>query len=104
MSGNNRNARILRTIKLPAVRSPSLLPHERLAPGVILGWTAPLLLVIVGGAVGRIGLRRSATRAPAGPMASEQPMHLRPRHGPPVIQPTLLTPITVTSYSRANSV
>lgn len=31
-------------------------------------------------------------------------MHFLPLHGPPVIQPTLLTPMTVASYSRVSSV
>lgn len=35
--------------------------------------------------------------SPPGPMVSEQPMHFLPFQGPSVIQPTLLTPITVTS-------
>jgi hypothetical protein len=42
--------------------------------------------------------------APPGPSVSEQPMHIRARQNPPVIQPALLTPITVRSYSRASSV
>jgi hypothetical protein len=29
-------------------------------------------------------------------------MHFLPFHGPPVIRPTLLTPMTVRSYSRAS--
>ena len=35
--------------------------------------------------------------SPPGPIASEQPMTLRPSQGPAVSRPTLLTPITVTS-------
>ena len=39
--------------------------------------------------------------SPHGPTASEQPMHFRPAQGPPVIQPTLLTPTTGISYRLA---
>src|SRR5215472_2254343 len=44
----------------------SLVPLEPLAPRMILAWTVRLLLGIVCRAGGRIGLRRSATRAPTG--------------------------------------
>src|SRR5215213_3694192 len=66
LSWNNRNVRILRTIKMSAVTGLSLLLLEGLAPGMIFGWTFAGLAVILRRAVGRIGLRRSATRAPAG--------------------------------------
>src|SRR5690242_20841782 len=51
---------------MSAVRGLSLPPLVPPPPGMILRWTVPLLLGIVAPAVGRIGLRRSATRAPAG--------------------------------------
>ena len=44
-----------------------------------------------------------ARTSPPGPIASEQPMTLRPFHGPPVTQPTLLTPTTGRSYRRPSS-
>src|SRR6266481_223390 len=66
MSHHNRNVRILPTIEMSGVMILSLLPLERLAPRMILRWTACLLVAILRPAVGRIGLRRSATRAPAG--------------------------------------
>src|SRR5581483_2364488 len=53
-------------LRMSAVMGMSLGPLERLAPGMIFAWTFLWLLGIVGAAVGRIGLRRSATRAPGG--------------------------------------
>src|SRR5215218_9220590 len=58
---------------MSAVRGVSLLRLEGLAPGVILGWTARLLLGIFGLAGGRIGLRRSATRASVGRLYASGP-------------------------------
>src|SRR5690349_17824062 len=66
VSGNNRNVRILVTVEMSGVRGVSLLPLERPSPGVILGWTPLPLRGTLRLAGGRIGLRRSATRAPAG--------------------------------------
>src|SRR5207237_10911833 len=66
LSGNNRNVRILATVEMSGVGTLSLLALERLPPGVVLGWTPRLRIAILGRAVGRIGLRRSATRAPGG--------------------------------------
>src|SRR5262245_41441935 len=66
LSGNNRNVRILATVEMSGVETLSLGALERLPPGVVRGWTPRLLAAILGRAVGRIGLRRSATRAPAG--------------------------------------
>jgi hypothetical protein len=51
---------------MSADRDVSLPPLVRLPPGVVLRWTVRPLLGIVRPAGGRIGLRRSATRAPAG--------------------------------------
>src|SRR5262249_13225297 len=59
LSGNNRNVRILGTVEMSAGQPLSLLPLERLAPGMFLGWTVPPRAAILAGAVGRIGLRRS---------------------------------------------
>src|SRR5262245_9926413 len=66
VSGNNRNVRHFMTVEMSADKAMSLRTVERLAPGVILGWTAARLGARLGGAVGRIGLCRSATRAPVG--------------------------------------
>src|SRR5947209_5326076 len=73
LSGNNRNVRILGTVETSAVRTLSLRPLERLPPRVILGWTALALAAILAGAVGRIGLRSRATRAPAGRLYASGP-------------------------------
>src|SRR5947199_7138023 len=73
MSGNNRNVRILGTVETSAVRTLSLRALERLPPRVILGWTALALAAILAGAVGRIGLRSRATRAPAGRLYASRP-------------------------------
>src|SRR5438309_215373 len=66
LSGNNRNVRILATVEMSGVWGLSLWPLEGLPPRMILRWAMGSLGVIVRPAVGRIGLRRSATRAPAG--------------------------------------
>src|SRR5262245_51575312 len=66
MSGTNRNVLILGPVEMSAVRGVSPLLLEGSAPGVILGWTPRPLAGTLRLAVGRIGLRRSATRAPAG--------------------------------------
>src|SRR5205823_1436018 len=73
VSGNNRNVLILRTFLLSAVRGLPLLPLEPLPPRVIFGWTPPPARGILRAAVGRIGLRRSATRAPAGRLYARRP-------------------------------
>src|SRR5262245_55364464 len=73
MSGPNRNVRILAPIGMSAVRAVSLLPLERLAPGVILGWTVRPLGAMFRRAGGRVGQRRSATRAPAGRLHASRP-------------------------------
>jgi hypothetical protein len=66
MSGNNRNVRILAPVEMSGVGTLSLLSLERLSPWMIFGWTPTLAAAILGRAVGRIGLRRRATRAPDG--------------------------------------
>src|SRR4051812_49904043 len=66
MSPRNRNVRTLAAVETSAVWTLSLLRLERLSPRVVLGWTGTALSGIVRLAVGRIGLRRSATRAPGG--------------------------------------
>src|SRR5262245_17012390 len=66
VSGNNRNVLIFMTVEMSGDKTLSFLPLERLTPRMILGWTAPFLGGIFRLAVGRIGLRRSATRAPDG--------------------------------------
>src|SRR5947208_3569649 len=66
MSGNNRNVLLFMKIEMSAVRSLSLVLFERLPPRMILAWTPTFLRGILLLAVGRIGLRRSATRAPGG--------------------------------------
>ncbi len=73
VSGNNRNVRILGTVEMSAVWTLSLLPLERFAPRMVLGWTVGLLVAILRRAVGRIGLRRSATRAPADRLYARRP-------------------------------
>src|SRR5260370_16269928 len=73
VSGNNGNVRILGTVEMSADRTVSLVPLEPLSPGVIFGWTPPPRLAILRRAVGRIGLRRSATRAPAGRLHASGP-------------------------------
>src|SRR5262249_40521425 len=54
------------TVEMSGDKTLSFLPLERLTPRMILGWTAPFLGGIFRLAVGRIGLRRSATRSPDG--------------------------------------
>ena len=73
----NRNVRILDPVEMSAVRGLSLLPLEGLAPGVILGWTVRPLGAILGRAGGRIGQRRSATRAPASSVAGQRCVQTR---------------------------
>jgi transposase len=73
LSGNNRNVLLFRTVEMSAVRGVSLPPFVRLPPGVIFGWTSLLLPAILARAVGRIGLCRSATRAPAGRLYASRP-------------------------------
>jgi hypothetical protein len=62
VSGINRNVRILVRVEMSGDRTLSPLPLVRLAPRMILRWTPRPLLAILRRAVGRIGLRRSATR------------------------------------------
>src|SRR5665213_1638503 len=76
MSGNNRNVRLLATVKMSGVMSLSLLPFVRSAPRMIFGWTVGLLVVIVCRVAGRIGLRRSATRAPGDRLHARGPTFL----------------------------
>src|SRR5581483_1144864 len=66
MSHRFRNVRMFAALRMSAVMGMSLGPLERLAPAMIFAWTFLWLLRIVGAAVGRIGLRRSAPRAPGG--------------------------------------
>src|SRR5436190_21742881 len=66
VSGDNRNVRISVTLEMSGVRVVSLLLFEGPAPGVILGWTPRGFGAISLLAGGRVGLRRGATRAPAG--------------------------------------
>src|SRR5262245_9567917 len=73
LSWNNRNVRTSGTIEMSAVIRLSLLLVEPPAPGEILGWTFAGLAAILRRAVGRIGLRRSATRAPAGRLHARWP-------------------------------
>src|ERR1022692_5163210 len=73
LSQRNRNVRIFTAVRMSGVMGMSLRPFERLAPRMILGWTFRALTGIVGLAVGRIGLRRSATRAPAGRLYARGP-------------------------------
>jgi hypothetical protein len=65
LSGNNRNVRISAPVEMSGVGTLSLLPLERLSPRMIFGWTPALAAAILRRAVGRIGLRRRAPRAPA---------------------------------------
>src|SRR5271156_3807571 len=51
----------------------SLGPLVRLTPRMIFAWTFSRPAAIVAAAVGRIGLRRSATRAPAGRLYARGP-------------------------------
>src|SRR4051812_40411685 len=57
----------------PGGRANSGLGLEALAPRMILGWTSSALGGILGRAAGRIGLRRSATRAPVGRLHASRP-------------------------------
>src|SRR3954452_25096305 len=73
VSQHNRNVRIWGTVEMSGVRVVSLAGFEAPAIGVILGWTVLLLGAILGGAVGRTGLCRSATRAPGGRLYASRP-------------------------------
>jgi hypothetical protein len=73
LSGDLRNVRILATLEMSAVGTLSLLPLERFASGMVLGWTILLLDAILRRVVGRRGLRRSATPAPADRLYARRP-------------------------------
>src|SRR5579885_1653800 len=73
LSGDIRNVRILATLEMSAVRTLSPLARETFPPRMILGWTIRFLLAMVRRVVGRIGLRRSATRAPADRLYATRP-------------------------------
>jgi len=67
------NAYCQATLEMSAVRTLSLLAAEVFPPRMILGWTIRFLLPRVGLVVGRIGLRSSATRAPADRLYTTRP-------------------------------
>src|SRR5271170_775720 len=77
LSDHNRNVRILAPVEMSGVTTLSLLPLERLSPRMICGWTPLPSPAILRPAVGRIGLRRSATRAPGGRLYASGPGSLR---------------------------
>src|SRR5262249_10890214 len=73
-SERNRNVRIFAAIRMSAESSLACHPLvRRPPPRVIFAWTFLRLGGILSAAVGRIGLRRSATRAPAGRLYARGP-------------------------------
>src|SRR5579872_1060688 len=73
VSQRNRNVRSFTALRMSAGLTFTSALGCRLAPGMILGWTPGWLWFILLGAVGRIGLRRSATRALDGRLYASRP-------------------------------
>ena len=73
LSERNRNVRCFAEIEMSAVSLLSVDVFALLLPEMLLAWTVRLLLAIFVAAVGRIGLRMSATRAPASGLYVSRP-------------------------------
>src|SRR5581483_10807367 len=77
LSDKSRNFLGSAKVGMSAVMGLSPLALEPTPPRVICGWTPRPLSAILPRAIGRIGLRRSATRAPGGRRYASGPGFLR---------------------------